>query len=172
MSFLELAKRRYSVRSYTAQKVEAEKLEKILQAAHAAPTAANLQPVHLIAVQGKDGLDKIGKAANIYGAPLAIIVCADHSRAWVRPFDRKQTADIDASILTDHMMMEATELGLGTVWICYFQPDMIREAFGLPDNLEPINILAVGYSNEETADPERHSQTRIPIEELVSHEKL
>ena len=94
MSFLELAKRRYSVRSYTAQKVEAEKLDKILQAAHAAPTAANLQPVHLIAVQGKDGLDKIGKAANIYGAPLAIIVCADHSRAWVRPFDRKQTADI------------------------------------------------------------------------------
>ena len=150
----------------------AEKLDKILQAAHAAPTAANLQPVHLIAVQGKDGLDKIGKAANIYGAPLAIIVCADHSRAWVRPFDRKQTADIDASILTDHMMMEATELGLGTVWICYFQPDMIREAFGLPDNLEPINILAVGYSNEEAADPERHSQTRIPIEELVSHEKL
>ena len=172
MSFLELAKRRYSVRSYTAQKVEEEKLDKILQAAHAAPTAANLQPVHLIAVQGKDGLDKIGKAANIYGAPLAIIVCADHSRAWVRPFDRKQTADIDASILTDHMMMEATELGLGTVWICYFQPDMIREAFGLPDNLEPINILAVGYSNEEAADPERHSQTRIPIEELVSHEKL
>lgn len=172
MSFLELAKRRYSVRSYTAQKVETEKLDKILQAAHAAPTAANLQPVHLIAVQGKDGLDKIGKAANIYGAPLAIIVCADHSRAWVRPFDRKQTADIDASILTDHMMMEATELGLGTVWICYFQPDMIREAFGLPDNLEPLNILAVGYSNEETADPERHSQTRIPIEELVSHEKL
>lgn len=172
MSFLELAKRRYSVRSYTAQKVETEKLDKILQAAHAAPTAANLQPVHVIAVQGKDGLDKIGKAANIYGAPLAIIVCADHSRAWVRPFDRKQTADIDASILTDHMMMEATELGLGTVWICYFQPDMIREAFGLPDNLEPINILAVGYSNEEAADPERHSQTRIPIEELVSHEKL
>lgn len=172
MSFLELAKRRYSVRSYTAQKVETEKLDKILQAAHAAPTAANLQPVHLIAVQGKDGLDKIGKAANIYGAPLAIIVCANHSRAWVRPFDRKQTADIDASILTDHMMMEATELGLGSVWICYFQPDMIREAFGLPDNLEPINILAVGYSNEEAADPERHSQTRIPIEELVSHEKL
>ena len=172
MSFLELAKRRYSVRSYTAQKVETEKLDKILQAAHAAPTAANLQPVHVIAVQGKDGLDKIGKAANIYGAPLAIIVCADHSRAWVRPFDRKQTADIDASILTDHMMMEATELGLGSVWICYFQPDMIREAFGLPDNLEPINILAVGYSNEEAADPERHSQTRIPIEKLVSHEQL
>lgn len=172
MNFLELVKKRYSVRSYTSQKVETEKLDKILQAAHVAPTAANLQPIHLIAVQGKDGLEKIGKAANIYGAPLAIIVCADHSKAWVRPFDRKQTTDIDASILTDHMMIEATELGLGSVWVCYFKPDIIKKEFELPDNLEPINILAIGYSNEEAADPERHSQTRISVKQLVSYEKL
>ena len=172
MNFLELAKKRYSVRSYTSQKVETEKLDKILQAAHVAPTAANLQPIHLIAVQGKDGREKIGKAANIYGAPLAIIVCADHNKAWVRPFDRKQTADIDASILTDHMMIEATELGLGSVWVCYFKPDIIKKEFELPDHLEPINILAIGYSNEEAADPERHSQTRISVNQLVSYEKL
>ena len=172
MNFLELAKKRYSVRSYTPQKVEEEKLDKILQAAHAAPTAANLQPVRLIAVQSKEGLEKIGKAANIYGAPLAVIVCADHNKAWVRPFDKKQTADIDASILTDHMMLEAAELGLGSVWVCYFKPDIIKKEFELPGNLEPINILAIGYSNEEAADPERHSQTRIPIKELVSYEKL
>lgn len=172
MDFLEIAKKRYSVRSYSDKKVEAEKLDKILQAAHVAPTAANLQPIHLIAVQGKDGLEKIGKGANIYGAPLAVIVCADHDKAWVRPFDKKQTSDIDASILTDHMMIEATELGLGSVWICYFKPDIIRKEFNLPDNLEPVNILAIGYSNEESADPERHSQTRIPVKELVSYEKL
>jgi nitroreductase len=172
MNFLEIAKKRYSVRSYTSQKVEEEKLDKILQAAHVAPTAANLQPIHLIVVQGKDGLEKIGKAANIYGAPLAVIVCANHNKAWVRPFDNKQTTDIDASILTDHMMIEATELGLGSVWVCYFKPDIIRKEFNLPDNLEPVNILAIGYSNEEAADPERHSQTRIPVEQLVSYEKL
>lgn len=117
MIFIDLAKKRYSVRNYTDKKVEKEKLDKILQAAHAAPTAANLQPVHLIAVESKEGLEKISKGANIYGASLAIIVCADHNRAWVRPFDKKQTCDIDASILTDHMMLEATELGLGTVWV-------------------------------------------------------
>lgn len=172
MDFLEIAKKRYSVRSYSDRKVEGEKLDKILQAAHIAPTAANLQPVHLIVVQEKDGLEKIGKGANIYGAPLAIIVCADHNKAWVRPFDKKKTSDIDASILTDHMMMEATELGLGSVWVCYFKPDIIRKEFNLPDNLEPVNILAIGYSNEEAADPERHSQTRIPVKELVSYEKL
>ena len=172
MDFLEIAKKRYSVRSYSDRKVETEKLEKILQAAHVAPTAANLQPIHLIAVQSRDGLEKISKAANIYGAPLAVIVCADHEKAWVRPFDQKQTGDIDAAILTDHMMLEATELGLGSVWICYFKPDIIRKEFDLPEHLEPINILAIGYANEPAADPKRHSQTRIPIEELVSYEKL
>ena len=172
MDFIEIAKKRYSVRSYKDKKVEEEKLQKILEAAHVAPTAANLQPVRLIAVQSREGLAKIGKGANLYGAPLAVIVCADHGKAWMRPFDKKQTTDIDASILTDHMMLQATELGLGSVWICYFKPDVIRREFGLPDNLEPVNILAVGYSDEEAADPERHSQTRIPAEELVSYEAI
>ncbi len=76
------------------------------------PQIDYLQPVHLIAVESKEGLEKISKGANIYNAPLAIIVCADHNKAWVRPFDQKQTGDIDAAILTDHMMLEATELGL------------------------------------------------------------
>ena len=172
MDFIEIAKKRYSVRSYQDKKVEEEKLQKILEAAHVAPTAANLQPARLIAVQSREGLGKIGKGANLYGAPLAIIVCADHSKAWVRPYDKKQTGDIDASILTDHMMLQATELGLGSVWICYFKPDVIRKEFGLPDHLEPVNILAVGYSDEEAADPERHSHTRIPVDELVSYETI
>jgi nitroreductase len=172
MDFLELAKTRYSVRSYTDRKVEQEKLEKILFAAHVAPTAANLQPVKLIVVQGEEGLEKIGKAANIYNAPLAIIVCADHTKAWKRPFDGKQTVDIDASILTDHMMLEATELGLGSVWICYFKPNVIKQEFQLSDELEPINILAIGYSNEESADTNRFDNTRIPISKLVSYEKI
>lgn len=127
---------------------------------------------HLIVVQSEEGLAKIGKAANLYGAPLAVIVCADHNKAWVRPFDKKQTGDIDASILTDHMMLRATELGLGTVWICYFQPDVLRKEFELPENLEPINILAIGYSDEGTVDTNRFDSTRIPVSQLVSYDNL
>lgn len=172
MEFLEMAKKRFSVRDYTAQKVEPEKLNKILEAAHVAPTAANLQPVHLIVAQSGQALAKVSKAANIYGAPVAIVVCADHSRAWVRPFDKKQTGDIDASILTDHMMLQAAELGLGSVWICYFKPDVLSKEFGLPANLEPVNILAVGYSAEGEGDPNRFDTQRIPISALVSYDKL
>jgi nitroreductase len=172
MEFLDIAKKRYSARSYNGKKVEPEKLNKILEAAHVAPTAANLQPVHLLVVQEEEGLAKISKAGNIYNAPLAIIVCADHSTAWVRPFDKKQTCDIDASILTDHLMLQATELGLGTVWVCYFKPDVISKEFNLPDNLEPINILVMGYTDTKPESLERHNKTRIPLSELVSYEKL
>ena len=76
------------------------------------------------------------------------------------------------SILTDHMMLQATELGLGTVWVCYFKPDVLREEFSLPANLEPINILVIGYSDEEPADPNRFDTQRIPMSQLVSYEAL
>ncbi len=169
MSFIEIAKKRYSVRKYSDRAVESEKLEKIIEAAHVAPTAANLQPVKLIVVQSEEGLNKLGKAANTYDAPIAIIVCADHSKAWTRPFDGKKTTDIDATILTDHMMHEATELGLGTCWVCYFKADIISKEFRLPDNLEPINILAIGYADEVPADSNRHVKERIAVEKLVTY---
>ncbi len=70
------------------------------------------------------------------------------------------------------MMLQAAESGLGSVWICYFKPDVISREFGLPDYLEPVNIPAIGYLDEEAADPERHAQTRIPLEKLVSYETI
>lgn len=68
------------------------------------------------------------------------------------------------------MMLQATELGLGTVWVCYFKPDVIRKEFSLPENLEPINILAIGYTDENPASPNRHTTDRKPLTELVSDE--
>lgn len=175
MDFLNLAKKRYSVRSYTEQKVEKEKLEAILEAAHIAPTGGNCQPQHLIVVQNDEGLGKISKAANIYNAPLAIIVCSNPNMAWTRPFDGKNLADIDASIITDHMMLEATDLGLGSVWVCYFKPDVIKAEFAIPANLEPINILVIGYADVDKEVPlsaDRHSKVRKPISSTASFEKL
>lgn len=172
MVFLELAKARYSVRTYEDRKVEPEKLAAILKAASVAPTAANLQPVRLLAVQQSEGLEKIGKAGRIFGAPLAVIVCVDREKAWVRPFDGKSTADIDAAIITDHMMLAAADLGLGSVWIGYFKPDVLHSEFSLPENWEAISILAIGYPKGEPADPERHETQRIEIKKLVSYENI
>ena len=69
------------------------------------------------------------------------------------------------------MMLQATELGLGSVWICFFKPDVLREEFALPENLEPINILAIGYSAGEHARSDRH-EIRVPLDQLVAYEHL
>lgn len=169
MNFLDLAKKRYSVRKYKDKPVEKEKLDKILEAARIAPTARNLQVIKLLVIQDKKNLDLVKKAANFYDAPLVIIACADHLKSHKRPFDGKETTDIDASILTDHMMLEATDLGLGSVWICHFKKDVLQEEFNMPDTLEPINILAIGYSNEEDNN---HLARRKSIDEIVSYEKI
>ena len=170
MDFLELAKKRHSVRKYADKPVEEDKLQQILQAGRAAPTAVNFQPQRIIVVREKAGLDKLKKTAQVYDAPLAIIVCADHSVAWKRPFDGKNTVDIDASIVTDHMMLQATELGLGSVWICYFKPDILKEEFNIPDQVEPVNILAVGYVAGEALAPDRHDTLRKPLKDTVCFE--
>ncbi|HEX2998927.1 MAG TPA: nitroreductase family protein [Armatimonadota bacterium] len=170
MSFLHLAKRRYSVRKFHPKKVEEEKLQKILEAARVAPTAVNYQPFKLIVCQQEEGLNKVKKAARIYDAPLAIIVCGDRDRVWRRNLDGKTTLDIDASIVTDHMMLQAADLDLGSVWICYFKPDVIKAEFQLPDNLEPINILAIGYASGVPQSPDRHDTQRRPLSDLVTYE--
>lgn len=172
MSFLELARRRFAVRKFEARKVEEEKLLQILEAGRIAPTAANKQPQRIVVVREEAGFEKLKKAANIYEAPLALIVCADHGGVWKRPFDGKVTVDIDASIVTDHMMMEATELGLGTLWICYFKPDVLRKEFNIPDHVEPVNILAVGYNAGPISSPDRHNEARKPMSQTVFYESF
>lgn len=169
MDFLELAKKRYSVRKFGSQKVEQEKFEKILEAGHVAPTAANLQPQRILAIQSEGGLEKLKKAANVYGAPLAFVVCADHSASWKRPLDGRDTADIDASIVTTHMMLEATDLDLGSIWVCYFRPDVIKAEFNLPESVEPINVLGVGYNAGNVRSPDRHETERKPLGKTVNY---
>ena len=170
MEFLDLAKKRYSVRSYTAKKVEKEKLDLILEAGRIAPTAANRQPQRILVIESKESLAKIAKAANTYDAPLVLVVCYDECEVWTRPLDQKKVGDIDATIVTDHMMMEAADLGLGSVWICYFKADILRAEFNIPASLVPVNILAIGYDAGKPASPNRHQEARKDLSATVQYE--
>lgn len=170
MTFLELARKRYSCRNYQDKKVEKEKLDIILEAGRVAPTAVNFQPQRLLVITKAEGLEKAGRAARIFGAPLIIIVCTDKDTVWTRKIDQKKTTDIDASIITDHMMLAATELGLGSVWICNFNAEVLKNEFKIPDNYEPVNILALGYEAGEGKSPDRHDEMRFPIEQTVFYE--
>jgi nitroreductase len=170
MDFLNLVAQRYSVRQYTDKKVEQDKLQKILQAAQLAPTACNNQPVKLIVVESEAGLAKLGTAAKTYGAPLAIVVCANDRACWKRAADQRSTADIDASIITDHMMLAATELGLGSVWVCNFNCATLVKEFNIPQEFEPVNLLIVGYA--EGYEPNPRHFVRKCIDELVVKESF
>jgi len=170
MDFLTLARTRYSVRKYQSRPVEPEKLERILTAAQVAPTAANIQPVRLLVIESKEGKAKLATVANTFSAPLVIVVCVDTKAAWHRPMDGWSAEAVDASILTDHMMLEATDLGLGSLWVCYFHADKLRDAFNLPDGIDPVNILAIGYADTKPLDPMRHTTTRKGLSETVVYE--
>lgn len=169
MTFLELAKKRYSVREYQQKHVEDEKLNMILEAGWVSPTAANQQPNRFLVLNEAADLKKLEKACNPHGAPLAIVICVDKNTAWIRPFDKASMVHIDSTIATDHMMMCAEDLGLGSCWITYFDPAIVRKEFNIPENLIPVNILAIGYPAGNPASPERHSKTRNPLNDIVQY---
>lgn len=170
--FSETGEEAVACRKYLSRQVEPEKLELILEAGRVAPTGANRQPQRLVVVQSKEGMERLARCTRDFGAPTAVIVCADTSEAWTRKYDGKNISDIDASIVTDHMMLAAASLGLDTLWICMFKPEAVREEFALPANVEPVNILLIGYGDGPAADPNRHDTLRKPLSATVFHERF
>ena len=132
MEFLDICKGRYSVRDYKDQPIEKEKLLYILECARMAPSAVNFQPWFFIVVRDKDNREKVLEAYHrdwFKTAPCYIIMCADHSVSWKRRIDNKDFADVDVSIATEHICLAATEQGLGTCWVCNFDPGGLKENF-------------------------------------------
>lgn len=172
MDFLALAKRRYACRRYLDRAVESEKLDRVLEAGRVAPTGANRQPQRVVVVRSKEGREKLARCTRDFGAPVALLVCADTSEVWTRQYDGKKIGDIDASIVTDHMMLCAASLGLDTLWICAFDPKAVRREFALPPHLEPVNILLIGYGEGDPASPDRHAALRKPLSDTVFEEIL
>lgn len=169
MSFLDIAKSRYSVRGYENKPVEKEKLLQVLEAGRLAPSAVNFQPVHFIIVTEEEQKKKIYETYPrgwLEEAPIIIVACGDHSISWKRR-DGKDHCDIDLAIAVDHMTLAAADLGLGTCWICAFDAELCRKNLNLPDNLEPMVLLPLGY-------PKGGRMTEIKrksLDEIVSWEE-
>ena len=103
-------------------------------------------------------------------APVVIVILSDHSQSWVRG-DQKDHADIDVAIAVDHMTLAATDRGLGTCWVCNFDREKTIRYFDLPEHLEPVVFLPLGYPDSVT-DTGRHTEKRKSLEEIVSYERL
>ncbi|NMB97861.1 MAG: nitroreductase [Clostridiaceae bacterium] len=166
MSFMILIKSRHSVRSYKDVPVEKEKLLQMIEAARNAPSATNAQPWHFIVVTDKQIKDELAETYPrewFKSAPAIIVACGDHSRSWKRK-DGKDHCDIDIAIAVDHMMLAATELGLGACWVCAFDAEKCHEILHLPQNLEVIVLIPVGYPDEK----DQKEKKRKNIGEIVS----
>ena len=168
MEFFDLIKKRYSVRAYQSKPVEQEKLQKVLEAANLAPTAANRQPFKIIVIhtKGKEAeLKRIYHRDWFSQAPYVIGICAVKSEAWAR-MDEKNYADVDTTIAMDHLILAAADLGLGTCWIAAFDPGAAREILGLPDDVELVAFTPLGYPADEWRVKKRKS-----LGEIVRYEK-
>ncbi|MDE7218837.1 MAG: nitroreductase family protein [Oscillospiraceae bacterium] len=167
MDFLELAAKRYSVRSFKETPVPQMMIDQILMAGCAAPTAHNNQPQRILVIHSQEGISTLKKCTEChYNAPLAFIVCYDKETCWKRSYDDKTSGDIDASIAAVHMMMEATELGIGSAWIMHFIPEAVKVEFELPENIEPVAILVMGYAD---SGPSQEHFRRRDLNDLVSY---
>jgi nitroreductase len=166
MSILDIAKKRYSVRSYLEKEVERDKLVQILEAGRIAPSAVNYQPIHLVVITDQKEKEKVAEAYPrdwFKKAPVIIIACGDHSKSWKRN-DGKDHCDIDVAIAIDHMTLAATDLGLGTCWVCAFDAKRCHEILELPEHLEVVALLPLGYPTGER----NNEIKRQSLEEFVS----
>jgi len=167
MTFQELSVARYSLRKFKNLPVETDKLAKILEAGRIAPTAHNSQPQRIKVISEPAELTLVDKCTPCrYGAPLVLLVCYDKNVCWKRPYDGALSGEVDASIVTTHLMFAAQELGLGSVWVMHFDPAKTIEHFALPENIVPVAMLPLGYPAEDAKPSDSHAK-RESLENML-----
>ena len=147
MEVFEAIKGRRSVRSYQDKPVEEEKLRQVLDAGRLAPSASNRQEWKFVVVRDKALRKRLAEAAHgqafVGEAPVVIVACAvqhEHIMSCGHP-----SHIVDVAIAIDHMTLAARELGLGTCWIGAFVQPKVRAVLGIPDSVEVIELLPLGY---------------------------
>ena len=167
MDLYQAIETRYSCRSYQSRPIEAEKLQRILEAARLAPSAKNLQDWRFVIVTDEKKRKELAAAANeqmfIATAPVILVGCSnnDHTMRC-----GEKIAPIDLSIAMEHIALAATAEGLATCWIGSFYPDKVRPILGIPENIRIVELMPIGYPADEEARCPREN-----IEKIVCYEK-
>ena len=166
MNFLELARNRYSCRSYLSKSVEEEKLDYIMECVRLAPSAVNKQPWRFRLVTSDSDKQKLCQCYNrewFSTAPVYVIASILHDEEWVRA-DGKHHGNIDIAIAVEHLCLAATEQGLGTCWVCNFDAALCKRLFALTDNEEAAVLIPIGYPADTLKE-----KTRKPMKEIVKN---
>ena len=146
---------RTSIRKYKQQPVEDCKVETMLRAAMAAPTAVNKQPWHFVVITDKAMLGKLAgegrRGDMLRNAPLAIVVCGDMNKALGGPM--REFWVQDASAATENLLLAAHALGLGAVWTGLYpnteRAGQVAQILGMPETMMPLCTVIIGYPDEQ-----------------------
>ena len=175
MEFTKVINNRYSCRKYESKQISEQHLKEILEAGRVAPTAKNLQEQHIYVVQSPEKLAIIDKHTTCrFNAPTVLIVAYDKTNVYTYPTckgpetDHRQSGVEDATIVATHMMLAATNAGIGSCWVNWACMDDIHADLGMPENEDIVMLLVLGYPSEE-ARPSKMHFTRKPLEETVTY---
>ena len=164
---MNLIQQRYSVRDYKPDLIDPVVLQQALEAARLAPTAANRQPFRLIVIHTADKQEELNRIYArdwFVNAPIVICACGIPEQGWFRA-DGKSYIDIDIAIVMDHLSLAAADLGLGTCWVASFDVGAVREILKIPENVEPLIFMTLGYPADEIGEKERKT-----LSELINYD--
>ncbi|MEK6646408.1 MAG: nitroreductase family protein [Candidatus Firestonebacteria bacterium] len=176
---MEIIRKRKSVRKYIDTPVEKEKIEAIIEAARLAPSSSNTQPWRFIAVLDKTVLSEI-KAKGLGGivpnkwastTPAVIVACAELNIITHRIGATIKNIDyhlIDLGIATEHLILRATELGLGTCWIGWFNEKEIKKTLNIPTTVQVISLITIGYYEDKANIT---AKTRMSMNSILFYNK-
>ncbi len=167
-----MIKERYSVRNFKTEHLPDEVIDKILEAGHLAPTGCNYQPQRILVLNTDEAISKLRDCTKChFGAPTAMLICHNKEESWVRKYDGALSSPVDGAIVTTHMMLAAHNEGVGCCWVMHFDPAAMRESFNIPENIEPLALLVMGYPAEDAKPIEMHFKTR-PLDEVVFYDSF
>lgn len=167
MEFTELIKLRESIRNYDPNRpVSRDILLKILDAGRLAPSAANRQPWKFVIITSKERLVKVRTCYEkewFQDAPHILAVVGDESEAWTRRFDQRCFIETDLAIAMDHLILAATNEGVGTCWISNFKPDIAKNVLGLKDNQHVFALTPLGYPRPDYKRKETKERKSLSV---------
>jgi len=169
MNIHEAIRTRKSVRSYLSKPVDPEKIVTILNSVRLAPSANNRQEWRFVVVTDEATREKLKVAAAeqsfVSQAPVIIACCAETDGRLMRC--GIESFKINVAIAIDHLTLAAVEEGLGTCWIGAFYPDQVKEILGIPDSVEVVELVTLGYPK----DPMPTEKNRLPLEKILHREQ-
>ena len=172
MDFEKIISERYSVRSFKNEHLPQSVIDKILAAGHKAPTGCNFQPQRILVLNSDESIAKLRECTKChFNAPTALLVCHNKDESWKRVYDGALSSSVDAAIVATHMMLSAHNEGVGMCWVMHFNPQKMRENFNIPENIEPLALLVMGYPSEDASPIEMHYKFR-PMEETVLYDSF